>query len=78
MVLNIRPDQSIWLDDQPVSGENLLPALKAHVAKQPDCGVLVRMPDNFAAGSLARLMDEMHRAGIRQTAVEVIENLRPR
>lgn len=72
VLLRIHPDQSIWLDEKRVSGDQLLTALKARLAKEPELGVLIRMPENFAAGSLARLMEEMHRAGVRQTSVEVV------
>ncbi|MCW0219180.1 MAG: biopolymer transporter ExbD [Prosthecobacter sp.] len=71
--LAIQPDQSILLNGKAVSGELLLPTLTELIGKKPETGVLVQMPDNFAAGALARLMDEMHRAGVKQTSVEVIE-----
>ncbi len=76
--LRIQPDQSILLDGKKVTGENLMPELKNLMSAHPDSGVLVQMPANFAAGSLARLMEEMHRAGVRHTAVEVVENPKKR
>lgn len=75
--LKIQPDQTIVLAGKVVSGDLLLAGLKQLLAQQPDSGVLVKMPSNFAAGSLAKLMDEMHRAGVKKTAVEVIENGKP-
>lgn len=75
--LKIEPDQSIILAGKKVTGDHLLTALKGLLAAQPESGVLVKMPANFAAGSLARLMEEMHRAGVKQTAVEVIESGKP-
>lgn len=75
--LSIQPDQSIRLDGQVVTGAQLLPALKKFLESKPESGVLVRMPANFAAGPLARLMEEMHRAGVKQTAVEVVDGGKP-
>lgn len=75
--LNIQPDQSIRLDGQVVTGAQLLPSLKKLLESKPESGVLVRMPANFAAGPLARLMEEMHRAGVKQTAVEVVDGGKP-
>lgn len=75
--LKIQPDQTIVLAGKKVTGDHLLAALKGLLAVQPESGVLVKMPSNFAAGSLARLMEEMDRAGVKQTAVEVIEGGKP-
>lgn len=75
--LKIQPDQTIILAGKKVTGDHLLAALKGLLVEQPDSGVLVKMPANFAAGSLARLMDEMHRAGVKQTTVEVFESGKP-
>ncbi len=75
--LRIQPDQSILLDGKKVTGEQLLPELKKILSAKPDCGVLVHMPANFAAGSLARLMEEMHRVGVKHTAVEVLDGSQP-
>ncbi|MES2738743.1 MAG: biopolymer transporter ExbD [Verrucomicrobiota bacterium] len=75
--LRIHPDQSIRLDGQVVTGAQLLPSLKKLLESKPESGVLVRMPANFAAGPLARLMEEMHRAGVKQTAVEVVDGGKP-
>lgn len=76
--LRIAPDQSIWLDQEKVVGALLLDRLKEVVAKHEGVGVLIEMPDNFAAGSLARLMQEMHRAGVQRTAVEVVKTSKKR
>ncbi|TDU73154.1 biopolymer transport protein ExbD [Prosthecobacter fusiformis] len=75
--LNIQPDESILLDGRKVSGAELLPELKKLLVAQPELGVVVKMPANFAAGPLARLMDEMNRAGVRHTAVEVVDAKKP-
>jgi biopolymer transport protein ExbD len=73
----IQPDQTILLEGQKVSGERLLPEIKKKLASQPQSGILIKMPSNFAAGSLAKLMEELHRAGVMHTAVEVVENKKP-
>lgn len=73
VVLSILPDQTLRLDGRQVKGEQLMKELKKLAEKSPETGVLVKMPSNFAAGGLARLMEEMNKAGIRSTAVEVTE-----
>lgn len=77
VTLSILPDQVLLLDGEKVTGEKLMPEIRQRLAKNPEMAVLVKMPSNFAAGSLARLMEEMHRAGVRQTAVEVVERPKP-
>lgn len=77
VTLSILPDQVLLLDGEKVTGEKLMPEIRQRLAKKPEMAVLVKMPSNFAAGSLARLMEEMHRAGVRQTAVEVVESPKP-
>lgn len=77
VTLSILPDQVLLLDGDKVTGEKLMPEIRQRLAKHPEMAVLVKMPSNFAAGSLARLMEEMHRAGVRQTAVEVVESPKP-
>lgn len=69
--LVVQPDQIITLDGKKVSGEKLMTELRKKIQSRPDSGVLVVMPSNFAAGPLARLMEEMHKAGVKRTAVEV-------
>lgn len=69
--LVVQPDQIITLDGKKVSGEQLMSELRKKIQSRPDSGVLVVMPANFAAGPLARLMEEMHKAGVKRTAVEV-------
>ncbi|MEN3941295.1 biopolymer transporter ExbD [Prosthecobacter sp. SYSU 5D2] len=77
ILLVIQRDQKIVLEGKTVTGEQLMPEIKKQLATRPDSGVLVKMPSNFAAGSLARLMEEMNRAGVRHTAVEVVESSKP-
>lgn len=77
ITLSILPDQVLLLDGDKVTGEKLMPEIRQRLAKNPEMAVLVKMPSNYAAGSLARLMAEMHRAGVRQTAVEVVESPKP-
>jgi biopolymer transport protein ExbD len=71
--LSIHPDQSLWLDGKKVSGADLLSALKKRLDAKPESGVLVNMSANFAAGSLASLMEEMHKLGVKRTSVNVVD-----
>ncbi|HEY1083871.1 MAG TPA: biopolymer transporter ExbD [Prosthecobacter sp.] len=77
LTLKVQPDQTLWLEGKPVTGETLISSLRKRITEKPDAGVLVQMPSNFAAGSLARLMEEMHRMGVKHTAVEVIDKTKP-
>lgn len=73
VVLGILPDQTLRLDGRQVKGEELMRELKKLAESSPETGVLIKMPSNFAAGGLARLMEEMYKAGIHHTAVEVTD-----
>jgi len=72
--LKISSDQTLWLNGIKIPGDHLLQLLKTEIAKHQDkdVGVLIEMPENFAAGPLAQLMDEMHRAGVKKTSVVVV------
>lgn len=72
--LVIHPNQEITVNGKKVTGEQLMPEVRQKILSRPDSAVLVVMPSNFAAGPLARLMEELHKAGVKRTAIEVSES----
>jgi|GEM_PF-670315 len=62
-------DQTLTLADATITEAALVALLKERVSVQPELGVIVRIPPDFPAQRLLRIMDSLRVAGVRQTAV---------
>jgi len=65
MVLRVKGEDAITLNDEPVILENLGPTLQQAIANEPDRGLALQADREAAFGVVVRVLDALKEAGVQ-------------
>jgi biopolymer transport protein ExbD len=69
--LTVTKDGAMFLNKEPVTLQEMVPKLKAELAKAPNLLVIVTADDQASHGAIVDAMDEMRLAGVSRLAIAV-------
>jgi len=67
ILLDVKSEEEIALDNEPVTLEGLADALQALVASEPDRPVAMRADREASFGTIVQVLDAMRSAGLKNT-----------
>jgi len=69
LLIGVRPDGEIWMDRRQLQLRELRPAIERLHIERPDDTVVIIADKLAPAGIVAKIMDETHRAGIKDVSI---------